>query len=238
VSNRPINRDQARELAITANLRAEEDAKQRTAISQPASWAAISRSWSVIGATFPAPEETVVDDQPTDTEETFQAWTARQIEKLSAIIQETIHRVDRLETAGPSRRIDDLRENQDRSMGITNLEWQTIQELRAGRLVTHTPDYIAQLRNDAPSDDQVVVSQDYIDELKALAQKTSVDPINQPSKHDLMKAVVVQLIHGLSSRAVIVSPGDLREATKVDIVCRRRGTVAPGSWQVRTHPVM
>lgn len=117
-----------------------------------------AKIWTMIATLFPETEGT--GDDVLDQDE-FASWTRHQIDKLSNILAETMTRVDRLEQSGRQVNNDseiwaeyttNLTQNE-----ATNTEehpdWdQVVADLRAGRVVTHTPDYIAELRKDAMSD--------------------------------------------------------------------------------------
>jgi hypothetical protein len=200
-------------------------------------------------------------EEPQDTEETFQAWAARQIEKVSEVLQETMNRVDRLESSLFDR------VQSGREAVLTKLELQMIDDIREGRLVTHTPDYIAGLRRDAISDEErgdldglrsgevVTVTPSYIDEHSRLIDRVkelegarrvddgrlaSPDPDTAmvaltPVDYGVIRAVVVRAVSSEKGRAIIVDQKDMDQLKNIDVTVRKM-TLGPHMWQVRIEP--
>jgi hypothetical protein len=158
---KPITREQAR---LNAIHYAEEAGPNMTAgapMAHGQGYVLLAKAWAAIADTFPFEDTQVMTEVNADwpdatinfeAEEPFEDWSRRQIDKLTYIIQETMNRVDRLEAPESS---------------VTNFELEVLKDLRAGRLVTHTPEYVAKLRADVPTDDQAVVHKDYIADLEA-----------------------------------------------------------------------
>lgn len=206
----------------------------------------VAQAWATIADTFP-------HEEATDTEETFQAWTARNVDKLSDVLQETMTRVDRLE-ARAGGRVQVAVSGQDEQFDwmhtfLSPEEWRVVKELRAGRLVTHTPDYVADLRKDAVSDEERAD----LDLLRRLRRRTlgaaeakrrpgsagqeSTDTAMvalQPDEYAVLRTVIIRAVTAEKGRAIIVDQKDIDALANTEVTVRPM-TLGSRMWQVRTE---